>query len=130
MSPLTLYLAKLMGAYILVVALWMAARKDAVLALMKRIVADEAVIAGIGLLRAGLGLALVLGHDLWRGGALPVVVTLIGWLTLLRGLLLLFLPHARLAAIYEATGFERHYAAYAGGAAFFGLYLLINGYAG
>jgi hypothetical protein len=31
------------------------------------------------------GLAIVLGHNVWSGGALTVVVTLIGWLVALRG---------------------------------------------
>jgi len=31
------------------------------------------------------GLAIVLGHNVWSGGALTVVVTLIGWLAALRG---------------------------------------------
>jgi len=37
------------------------------------------------------GLALVLGHNVWSGGAVPVIVTLIGWVTLVKALLLLFL---------------------------------------
>jgi hypothetical protein len=127
MSPLTLYLAKLIGALLIVSALWMMVRKDVVLALMERIVGDAAVIAYIGLLRVTLGLALVIGHDIWSS-AVAVVVSLIGWLTLLRGLLLLFLPHEKLVSLYEAMGFQRNHAAYAGGALLLGGYLLIAGY--
>ncbi len=39
-----------------------------------------------------LGLAMVLAHNVWSGGALPVVVTLVGWAVLIKGLLFLFLP--------------------------------------
>ena len=38
------------------------------------------------------GLAMVLAHNVWSGGALAVVVTLIGWITLVKGLLFLLLP--------------------------------------
>jgi hypothetical protein len=38
------------------------------------------------------GLAMVLAHNVWSGGTLPVVVTLVGWATLIKGLLFLFLP--------------------------------------
>src|SRR6266700_1557375 len=38
------------------------------------------------------GLAMVLCHNVWSGGALPIIVTLFGWSILIRGLLLLFLP--------------------------------------
>lgn len=130
MPPLTLFLAKLIGATMVVAAMWMAHRKDAVLALMRRIVDDEAAIAYIGMVRLTLGLAMVIGHDVWSGGALPVIVTAIGWLTLLRGLFMLFAPHETIRRAYEALGFERRFAAWAGGVGLFGLYLLIAGYIG
>jgi hypothetical protein len=36
------------------------------------------------------GLAIVIGHNVWSGGALPVIVTLFGWIILIRGVVLLF----------------------------------------
>jgi len=130
MTPLTLYLARLLGAILLVFSLWMGTRRPLVLALAKRLISDEVVVAYVGLLRTSLGLAMVLGHDLWSGGALPIIVTLVGWLTLLRGLLILFLPHGKLVALFEWMRFEKHYAAYAGGMFLFGVYLLIAGFIG
>ncbi|MGH9680538.1 MAG: hypothetical protein ACRD4Y_11370, partial [Candidatus Acidiferrales bacterium] len=38
------------------------------------------------------GLALVLAHNIWSGSALTVMVTLVGWIILIKSLLLLFLP--------------------------------------
>jgi len=38
------------------------------------------------------GLAMVLAHNIWSGGALAVVVTLVGWITLIKSLFFLFLP--------------------------------------
>ena len=38
------------------------------------------------------GLALVLAHNIWSGGALVVIVTVVGWVTLIKGLFFLFLP--------------------------------------
>jgi hypothetical protein len=38
------------------------------------------------------GLAMVLAHNIWSGGALVVVVTVVGWMTLTKSLLFLFLP--------------------------------------
>jgi hypothetical protein len=40
-----------------------------------------------GLMMAGP--TIVLGHNVWRGGLPPVVVTVMGWFFLFRGLLLL-----------------------------------------
>ena len=53
--------------------------------------------------------AVVLGHQVWSGGALPVVVTLVGWAALLKGVTLLLVPAERIAAAYKAVGFERFY---------------------
>lgn len=39
-----------------------------------------------------VGLAFVLSHNIWVGGFLPVVVTIFGWLILIKAFLLLFLP--------------------------------------
>jgi len=38
------------------------------------------------------GLALVLAHNVWSGGALPILVTIVGWISLLKGLMILILP--------------------------------------
>ena len=46
------------------------------------------------------GLAIVLLHNYWSGGALSIVVTLVGWLTLIKAIVLLVLPPAKLVALY------------------------------
>jgi hypothetical protein len=38
------------------------------------------------------GLAMVLTHNIWSVGALAVIVTLVGWMTLIKSLFFLFLP--------------------------------------
>jgi vacuolar-type H+-ATPase subunit I/STV1 len=46
----------------------------------------------LGVITLAAGLAMILAHNIWRGGALAVVVTLVGWLVLIKALLFLFLP--------------------------------------
>ena len=46
----------------------------------------------VGIMTLAAGLAMVLAHNIWSGGALAVVVTLVGWITLIKSLLFLFLP--------------------------------------
>jgi vacuolar-type H+-ATPase subunit I/STV1 len=46
----------------------------------------------LGIITLAAGLAMVLAHNIWSRGALAVVVTLVGWLMLLKGLFFLFLP--------------------------------------
>jgi hypothetical protein len=53
-------------------------------------VADGPVMLVYAIISLAVGLAMILGHNVWSGGALPVVVTLVGWLILAKGLMLLF----------------------------------------
>ena len=46
------------------------------------------------------GLAMVLAHNIWSGGALVVVVTLVGWITLIKSLFFLFLPPEMEAGLF------------------------------
>jgi hypothetical protein len=48
------------------------------------------------------GLAIILAHNVWTGGALPVVVTLVGWISLVKGLLFMVLPPATSVAYFDA----------------------------
>src|SRR5262249_2206879 len=77
MSTLTIYLARLIGlsAVLLVVALL--ARGNA---LIMATVADGPVMLVYAIFSLAAGLAIILGHNVWSGGEVPVIVTLVGWL--------------------------------------------------
>jgi hypothetical protein len=94
MSSRTIYLARLLGYYSIAVGLSMLLHKQAVVYMVTALVDDPALIWITGVVALAVGLAMVLGHNVWRGGALPVVVTVVGWLSLAKGLALLFLPQA------------------------------------
>jgi hypothetical protein len=59
-----------------------------------------------------VGLAVVLGHQVWSGGALPAVVTLMGWAALLKGVTPMLVPAERMADAYKGMGFERFFHAW------------------
>lgn len=130
MSPLTLFLAKLIGSLLLILSVAMALRKPAILATSARIVRDPGMVLLTGIMRIVAGLAIVIGHDVWTGGALPVVITLLGWATLFGGLALIFLPQEKLIELYESMRFEQRYEAYLGFTFLLGLYLFIAGFIG
>ena len=46
----------------------------------------------LGAITLVAGLAMVLAHNIWSGGALTVIVTLVGWITLVKSPFFLFLP--------------------------------------
>jgi hypothetical protein len=130
MSPLTLFLAKLIGSILLIVVVSMATRKEAIAATANQVIHDPGMIFLTGVLRLVGGLAIVLGHDVWTGGALPIIVTLFGWLMLVGGLMQLFTPQAKLVELYHAMRFEQRYATYVAITFLLGLYLFIAGFIG
>jgi hypothetical protein len=54
-----------------------------------------------GIFTMGGGAAMVVGHNVWSGGALPVAVTLLGWLTLIKGVALMAVPPRALTSFYR-----------------------------
>jgi hypothetical protein len=54
----------------------------------------------VGIITLAAGLAVVLAHNIWSGGALVVVVTIVGWITLIKSLLFLFLPPEMEAGLF------------------------------
>jgi hypothetical protein len=53
---------------------------------------DRPAMLTIALVTVIAGLATVLAHNVWSGGAAPVLVTLCGWAMVVKGALLLFVP--------------------------------------
>jgi len=104
MSPRTIFLSKLLGLYCVVVGLAMFAHIPATLETIKMMVHCAPALYIAGIIALAMGLAMVLGHNVWSGGVLPVVVTLVGWIALIKGLLILFLPAGWVEACYLGGG--------------------------
>jgi len=109
MTPLTIYLARLFGLGLLLMCGLFAIRPDAYLATIQSMTVNPGLllIAGISTLFGGL--AMVIGHNRWSGGVLTVVVTALGWLTLLKGFAILAAPPQSLASVYGWMGYPRSF---------------------
>jgi hypothetical protein len=92
MSSRTIYLSRLIGLYCILVVLSMVIHKQASVDSAAALFHNPSMRLVLGIIAVAVGLAMVLAHNIWRGGAMPVVVTLVGWLALIKGLLILFLP--------------------------------------
>jgi hypothetical protein len=103
MSPRTIFLSKLFGLYFILVSLPMMLHKQAVIEMVTGLLRDPTTMFVLGLLALVAGLAMVLGHNIWSGGVLPVVVTIIGWLALIKGLLFLLLFSGGAEGLYLGT---------------------------
>jgi len=92
MSPRTIFLSRLIGLYCILVALSTITRRQATLESVTALLHNPPMILLLGVITLAAGLAIVLAHNIWSGGVLAVVVTLVGWITLIKSLLFLFLP--------------------------------------
>jgi hypothetical protein len=90
MLPRTLFLSRLIGLYCILVALSMITRKQATLESVTAVLRDPSMMFVLGAITLIAGLAMVLAHNIWSGGALVVIVTLVGWMTLIKSLSFLF----------------------------------------
>jgi putative exporter of polyketide antibiotics len=103
MLPRTIYLSKLFGLSCILVALPMMFHKQAVVEMVTGLFRDPHMMFLTGVLTLVAGLAMVLAHNIWSGGALPVVVTIFGWLTLIKGFMFLLLFAGDAAGLYLGT---------------------------
>jgi len=124
MSTRTIYLARLIGlsSVLLVAALLIRGN-----ALIMATVADGPVMLVYAIFSLGAGLAMILGHNVWSGGTLPMIVTLVGWLIFAKGLVLLAVTPETLTPLLERM--QQHYPVYIVPALIIGLYLTYAGFA-
>jgi hypothetical protein len=128
MSALTIFLAKLIGLYCVLFGLAMFAQKQAILDVVTAVLRDGPVLLLIELIGVAAGLAIVIGHNVWSGGALAVVVTILGWIILIRGVVLLFLSPPGKVRFFEMFRYAQLFSLYAGITLVLGLYLTYAGF--
>jgi hypothetical protein len=99
----------------------MLAQPQATVEITKEIVQTPPLLFMAGLMAMTAGLAIVLVHNVWSGGALPVIVTLFGWAALTKGVLLLLLsPETEARVFIVGLHYDQHPYPYA-------LFLLLLG---
>jgi len=126
MSSRTTYLSRLIGLYCVLISLSMAAHKEATVMAVNAYMHDAPALLLAGLIALVAGLAIVLGHNVWSGGALPVLVTLTGWIALSKGLMLLLLSPT--AGFLEAIRYEQFFYLYMAITLALGAYLTYGGF--
>ena len=125
----TIFLSRLIGLYSILGSLALLIHQQAALAMVNELIRNAPMLFLLAVITAGAGLALVLGHNIWSGGALPVVVTIVGWITLLKGLLFLFLSPEGVVDLLVSLRYEQLYGAYTAISVLLGVYLTYAGFA-
>ena len=128
MSSRTIFLARLIGLFAILLSLSELVHKQAMVETANALVRDRPLVLLLSMIGLLGGLAMVLAHNVWSGGALPVVVTLFGWILLIRGALLLFLPPDAIAGLLDFFRFAQLFYFYVGIMLVFGLYLTYAGF--
>jgi vacuolar-type H+-ATPase subunit I/STV1 len=107
----------------------MLTHKRAIVETATALVHNPPMLFVVGLITLAVGLAIILVHNVWSGGALPVIVTLVGWLTLIKSLLFLFLsPEAEVGFFLNGLHYEQLFYLYAVICLILGVYLTYGGF--
>lgn len=105
MCRLTVFLARLIELFSILLVVAFLVRGSTI---VETTAADGPVMLVYALISLAIGLAMILGHNVWSGGALPVVVTLVGWLILAKRLLLLSLTPEALSRVFPQMQYGEH----------------------
>jgi vacuolar-type H+-ATPase subunit I/STV1 len=120
----------LIGLYCILLALSMVTHKQATVDVVKAILQSPPLGFIVGAIAMVAGLAIVLSHNVWSGGAAPVIVTILGWAALIKGLLFLILPpNAQSGMFIVANHFERLFYLYAAMSIVLGAWMTYEGFA-
>ncbi len=92
MHTLTYLIAQFIGLLSLIIGASMLLQKKVFVEVADNLVSNRALIYLAGIISLILGLLVVLAHNIWNAGFLPLVVTLIGWLMILRGIYAMVVP--------------------------------------
>jgi hypothetical protein len=103
MSFRTLFLSRLLGLFFLICGLAMLLHEQVYTAALATVAYNPLAMRWIALLITLAGLAMVLAHNVWSKPPVVVIVTLLGWLTLIKGIAYLFLPARWLEEFFQAV---------------------------
>ena len=125
---LSMYLAQLFGLYLVIVSILMITRKDEMTQGVKAFCANPGLFMLSGAIDLLGGLALLIGHPVWAWDW-PVVITLLGLLMVVKGILRLGYPSVCISWIRYILGDSKWWAWMSIVTLVIGVFLLINGFA-
>ena len=129
MLPRTRYLARLMGLTLTILALSELLRRQATMDAAASMTKETGMLWLAGLATLASGLAVVLAHNIWRGGLATVLVTVLGWMAAFKGAAVLLVPAPCWVAMIDVGGYARFYYVYAAIPTVLGAYLVWAGLA-
>jgi hypothetical protein len=86
-----MWLASIFGPFLIIVGLWMLLYSENMLKIVSSIKGSPAALYTSGIINLLVGLTILSNYDTWSWDAY-VLVTLLGWVMLIRGVMVLFVP--------------------------------------
>lgn len=125
MSPLTVFLGRFFGLSCLLMCGVLFARPRMSLAAIASMGESPGLVLVTGIITMAGGVATVVGHNVWVGGVLPVIVTLFGWAALIKGVALMAASPRALSGFYHAMHYPALFRLYMGVAVVFSGWLTV-----
>jgi hypothetical protein len=127
---ITYFLAQIMGVVCVLVSLAILLRKKVFIEVIHDVENNQALIFALGIISVVLGLLVVITHNFWQLGFLPLLITLIGWVMLIRGVLAIFVPQQIIKSFLRWARIEKLSWLYGLIILVIGLYLTYSGFIG
>jgi hypothetical protein len=101
--------ARIFGLWTLLAILGMVVNRQGTIDAMDGFFASAALMWTVGVFTTLIGVVAVVTHNRWSGRALPLIVTLYGWMVLVKGLTFVWLPASTQQAFYNALHYSQYF---------------------
>ena len=128
MATRTAFLSKLFGLYCVIFGVAMLLHKQAMVSTVEDLIHEPPLVLVLGITILAAGIAVVLTHNRWSGGTAAVLVTVFGWLTLIKGAVMVFLTPDGMVSYFQAFNYAQNFYLFTAFTLIAGLYLTIAGF--
>ena len=125
---LSILLVQIFGLYLLIVGVSLLINHKKLRRVFDDIEDHYFVVFTMGLFVLLLGLLLVLNHNIWEGEIWVIIVTIISWLTFLKGVAIVLLPISSFNKIVKNINNDNFYRIAALSSMILGIYLTYIGF--
>jgi uncharacterized membrane protein len=125
---LSIFLAQIIGIYLIADGIVAITRFKELIPIIEEFKLNKILFFSLGTIVLLLGLIIVLNHNIWHGEPYQIVITLIGWIVLIKGLILFLLPSELIKSIIDQFNHPNTYRIAGTVTLLFGLWLTYHGF--
>lgn len=125
----TYLLARIIGWFMLVMGASLFSRR-VFNQVVEDLLANQALLYFSGIIALGGGIGIIVSHNVWGGSFLETVITIIGWVMLLKGFFALVTPKATIVRSMRWFNIRGYWWLYGCIMVILGIYLILSGLAG